>query len=365
MESALLQTKCGACGKVENEIKFQVCPICIELKMLPSVYCCEECFGADWKTHKKKHDEFSNAKTEFLERHPIKKASKESYRKRAKRMTRDSKIEITPYAQLVFSIDLAMDAMDHDTAETLCRKAISRFPSYPEPYEFMTSIYKANDKLEDAMRFLEISMEKTCHLLLTVENKSNVSDEPLLSHYLQRKKFVDKMNLIFICEKTIESTVEPNIFIADWIVDRKKFMSLWWYYLELVKDIDSMYGDPELLYSKHVTSPIESTRLMNQRSQEFDNNISLSPFYDGEWVIAHGLTSSVGKNLNHRVAMVKGDELNEEGRVAVAFEEGGPIKNLKVENLKYARTVNIKAALLLFLDESEQWKFMMDNFLAV
>lgn len=365
MEFALLQTKCSGCGKLENEVKFKACPICIELKMLPSMYCCEECFRTDLKTHKKKHDEFSNAKTEFLERHPInKKVSKESYRKRVKRMTRDNNITITPYAQLIVSIELAMDALDYDKAETLCRKAISRFPSYPQPYEFMTSIYKANAKLEDAMRFLEISMEKTCHLLLTVENKSNGSDEPLLSHYLQRKKFVDKMNLV--CEylqKTIESTV--NIFIADWIVDRKKFMSLWWYYLELVKDIDSMYGDPELLDSEHVTSLIESTRLMNQRSQEFDINISLSPFYDGEWVIAHGLTSSVGKNLNHRVAMVKGDELNEEGRVAVAFEEGGPIKNLKVENLKYARTVNIKAALLLFLDESEQWKFMMDNFLAV
>lgn len=126
-----------------------------------------------------------------------------------------------------------------------------------------------------------------------------------------------------------------------------------------------MYGDPEIFDPKYVASLIESMLLRNQSNLKVDSNISFSPFYDGEWVIARGLTSSVGKNLNHRVAMVKGDNLNEESRVGVVFEEGGPIKYLKVDNLKYDRTVNIKATLLLFLDEPEQWKFIMNDFFAV
>ncbi|GFH47389.1 hypothetical protein CTEN210_03864 [Chaetoceros tenuissimus] len=361
MESTLLQTKCSGCSKLENEIKFQACPICIELKMLPSVYCCEECFRADWKTHKKKHDKFSNEKTKYLERYEVKPFKE--YRKDLKKLTKEE--EITPYTQTIMSIELAITAMDYDKAETLCRKAISRFPLLPEPYNEMAIILFNLNEFNDGIHFLEASMEKTCQLLLlTVENKSNDSDdELLLSHYFQRRRFVDKMNLI--CEylqKAIESTAEPKFFVAHWIFDRKKFLSLWWYYLELIKDVDSMYGDPKLLDPKYITSLLESMKL---RNQEFDINISLSPFYDGEWVIAHGLTSSVGKTLNHRVAMVKGDDLNDEGRVAIVFKEGGPIKNLKVENLKYARTVNAKAALLMFLDVSEQWKFMMDDFLAV
>lgn len=61
--------------------------------------------------------------------------------------------------------------------------------------------------------------------------------------------------------------------------------------------------------------------------------------------------------------MVKGDDLNKEGRVSVVFKEGGPIKYLKIKNLKHTRTVNAKAALLMFLNESEQWNFMMNDFL--
>ena len=62
-----MQIICRGCGKEENETKFKACPICIKLKMLPSMYCCEECFRADWKTHKKQHNNFSNAKTKYLE----------------------------------------------------------------------------------------------------------------------------------------------------------------------------------------------------------------------------------------------------------------------------------------------------------
>lgn len=234
MESTgtLLQTKCSGCGKVEKEIKFQACPICIELKMLSSVYCCEACFRADWKTHKKKHDKFSSEKTKYLERYEIKPFKE--YRKDLKKLTKED--EITPYTQTIMSIELAITAMDYDKAETLCRKAISRFPLLPEPYNEMAIILFNLNEFNDGIHFLEASMEKTCHLLLTAENKSNDSDELLLSHYMQRRKFVDKVNLICqYFQGTIESTVEPNFFIAGRTA--KKFMSLWWYYWNLSRTL--------------------------------------------------------------------------------------------------------------------------------
>lgn len=173
-------------------------------------------------------------------------------------------------------------------------------------------------------------------------------DEFNLSHYAQRRQFLDIMYMSF------------HYMRKDWIFNVKGVMSLWSYYFEIIKDKNSFDRDVKLLDPETVTSKLESMR--NEPTNQIICNRSSSPYFDGEWVIAHGLTSSVGKTLNHRVAMVKGDDLNEEGRVAVVFKEGGQIKRLKVENLKHARTVNAKAALLMFLDEPEQWKFMMNDF---
>ncbi|GFH47400.1 predicted protein [Chaetoceros tenuissimus] len=355
MESSLLQTKCTRCGKLENEIKFQACPICIELKMLPSVYCCQECFRTDWKSHKKKHDEFADIKSERVggfKSHPaIKMVGTKKYRKDLRKMSEAS------YSRTLSLISSSMLVMDYNKAETLCQKAIDEFPSYPEPYWQMACILVDQNELNDAMRFTAVCMEKTCRLLLTVEIKTKGSvDGVNLSHAMQRKKFLDVMNKIFYdLKKNVESTN-----IVEWVVNDKKFMSLWWYYFEIVKDKNCFDGALSL-NPESVTSLLQSRR--NQTNQKVSSSLSSSPYYDGEWVIAHGLTSSVGKFLNHRVAMVKGDDLNDEGRVAVVFEEGGQIKTLKVENLKRASTVNKKAALLMFLDESEQWNFMMDDFL--
>ena len=333
--------------------------------MLPSMYCCEECFRADWKTHKKKHDEFANRKSEHVEHlesfkgdpSVSEKLKSKKYRKDLKRMSQDMQMERS-YTQTMALIQTAMFVMDYNKAENLCKKAIEGFPSYPEPYHDMAIILFDQNELKDSMRFLESSMEKTCHLLLTVEKKSN---EPLLTHKFQRRKFIEKMSLLACnLKERNESTAEPNFLIADWIVNDKKFMSLWSYYLELIKD-KSFDRVVKQLDPEAVSSLIESTR----NRAEANTNQTSSPYFDGEWVIAHGLTSSVGKSLNHRVAIVKGDDLNEEGRVAVVFKEGGIIKHLKVDNLKHARTVNAKAALLMFLEESEQWRFMMDDFLTV
>ncbi|GFH47498.1 hypothetical protein CTEN210_03973 [Chaetoceros tenuissimus] len=349
METAIMQNLCRGCGKEENETKFKVCPICIELKMLPSVYCCEECFRSDWKTHKKKHEQFSNSKTAYLESNPgFERAATKQYRKYRKSASQAKKMT---YEYARDSISSAITALDYNKAEILCRKAISRFPSNPEPYYQMARILFSHDENIAAMGLLERSIEKSCRILLTTETTQPCSmDEFLLSHYVQRGQFLDTMYMSF-----------QNIYMKEgWIFKVKRVLSLWSYYFEIIKDKNSFDRDRDLLDPETVTSILELRR--NEPSNQISCNISSSPYFDGEWVIAHGLTSTVGKTLNHRVAMVKGDDLNEEGRVAVVFKEGGPIKYLNIENLKHARTVNAKAGLLTPLKEQEQWKFMMNDF---
>lgn len=124
--------------------------------------------------------------------------------------------------------------------------------------------------------------------------------------------------------------------------------------------------DPTIVQSAYI-APLTSLLETRQEKSEYDENLTQarSPFFNGEWVIAHGLTSAFGKTLNNTAALVKSDTLNEEGRVAVFFEEGGPIKYLKPTNLKKVVEVHEKYFFLVCLPESDQWKFMMKEGLAV
>ena len=324
--------------------------------------CCEECFRVDWNTHKKKHNEFANERTDILEFRQgvpiVKEVSTKKYRKDLKKITKDGQ---KSYHNTMSLISSAMMVMDYNRAETLCKKAIEEFPSYPEPYHHMAHILRGQKEWNDAMRFTAVSIEKICRLLLNVEKKMDGSADQFLSHSWQRKAFLCEMSNMFHMQKNVESAN-----IVEWVENDKKFLSIWSYYFEIIKDKNSfdrfkIDRDVKLLDPETIASLLQARR--TKTHQEVDHNSSFSPYFDGEWVIAHGLKSSIGKKLNHGVAMVKGDDLNEEGRVSVVFKQDGPIKHLKVENLKRARTVNAKAALLMFLDESEQWEFMMNDFL--
>ena len=46
--------------------KFKVCAKCVQLKMIPHVFCSKNCFQANWKIHKKEHQEFSSFVSERL-----------------------------------------------------------------------------------------------------------------------------------------------------------------------------------------------------------------------------------------------------------------------------------------------------------
>ena len=70
------------------------------------------------------------------------------------------------------SISSAMTALDYKKAEILCRKAISRIPSYPYPYCELACILFRQGEDNDGMAFVELSMEKTCRILLTTETKT-------------------------------------------------------------------------------------------------------------------------------------------------------------------------------------------------
>ncbi|GFH47344.1 predicted protein [Chaetoceros tenuissimus] len=133
--------------------------------------------------------------------------------------------------------------------------------------------------------------------------------------------------------------------------------------------IEELILDPSIVQSAYI-APLASLLETRQEKSEDDENLTQtrSPFFNGEWVIAHGLTrlsAAIGKTLNNTAALVKSDTLNEEGRVAVFFEEGGPIKYLKPTNLKKVVEVHEKYSFLVCLPESDQWKFMMKEGLAV
>ncbi|GFH47490.1 predicted protein [Chaetoceros tenuissimus] len=496
MQSSILEIKCSRCGKVEkpNEEKFQACSKCIEIKMLPDMYCSDECFRLDWKTHKKKHREFSAEKAEHLE------ASKEEVRfmsssnRFIKRMKNENKH--TQFTYMMYAMETARTKMDYDRAESLCRKMISLYPFVPEPYKELAIMKLRTDKSSrlsrrDAARLLEVSMEKTAQLLLNGDTSIRHSSElkslkeksmSNLSFPVQCRELDEKLNMMFeMIQDDLDNVeeVDSSIFEANWVVSDRKFMAMWLYLSQIMMDKDlhrsiQMFmaptsesfpyeillehpvPDPDIHFSEFslhvqqqvdvyntlvrsgiiynglfheglpVLDPNNMGLVLNNRTpeelmiakeiymhaflhgseivefynsigishtsdelfvvhpnelledylnpiaslleagvNEFDPKLSSSPFFDGEWVIAHGLTSDIGKRLNHTAAMVKSDKFNEEGRVAVVFKDGGPTKYLKVENLKPAVKENRNYALLVCLPEAEQWKFMMKESLVI
>ena len=93
-------------------------------------------------------------------------------------------------------------------------------------------------------------MEKTCRILLTTETKKPSSvDEFLVSHYMQRRQFLDTMYMSYHYMYRQEG----------WIFNVKRVLSLWSYYFEILKDKNSFLGDPEkLLDPETVTSILET-----------------------------------------------------------------------------------------------------------
>lgn len=283
MESTILEIKCSGCGKVEkpNEEKFQACSKCMEIKMLPDMYCSEECFRLDWKTHKKKHREFSAEKAEHL------KASKEevtfmtSSNRFMRRIGMKNNNKHTHFAYMMNAIKTASTRMDYDRAESLCRKAISLYPFVPEPYKELaimklrtnTSSLRAR---QDAARLLEASMEKTAQLLLNGDTSirhtsdlKSAKDKSMcdLSFPIQCGELYEKMNMVFEMiqdDQDNAEEVDSSIFEADWVVNNQKFMALWLYLLELMMDKDlyrsiHMFFEPtseELLYEVMLAKPV-------------------------------------------------------------------------------------------------------------
>lgn len=309
MESSTLQVKCSGCGKVEKpgEKKFQACSKCIKVKMLPNIYCSDECFRLDWKTHKKKHGEFSSKRNEYkchnTSRENIKVFT--SLYRNTKRQAKKSKDKYTEFISMMYAIQAARAEMNYDKAETLCRKVINMYQFVPGPYKELAFMKYSTNKSSprcrlEAARLLELSMEKNIHLLLNGDTKvkrmlgvgplETTTDQ--LSYPCQCQQFLENMELIFEMQNGLKNDEEAgaSIFEASWILDDQKFMRLGFFALEIVTD-DDLYKTMRTIASRFhaVDVPLEYKHRFSEFCLALDQDVE---FYNTNiriGMVCHGL----------------------------------------------------------------------------
>lgn len=394
MDLNCFKETCSKCGKEEkpDSEEFKVCPICKELNMDPHAYCSDDCFKADWKNHNEIHARFGK----YCE-HELSSSMVRCAISRRLQFARGS--SETPRTMKLHE---ALLRFKFKTASRICRKGFSENPRNPHWFLCQGIIeMDQNKNMKKASQLLEHAVECFIH---NIWEKS-----------IELKDFLVFHDIHFLITRIQK---RGPVFTTDWILNDKKFMALWDFlksaaYALLdteIANVDQSEQIYNLLYDMEYfnielrTGKIHKGRLeeTEQRSNHdfaiatvsqqsilslFEKSITVcadfmqsfyeidwrsaldqpistdepknSPFYDGEWVFAKDLTSPQGQLLNQHPALVEGDSLNKDDRVAVRFKEDGPLKYLKQENLVSASETegNIKAAVLMFKPISYQWQF--------
>lgn len=124
-----------------------------------------------------------------------------------------------------------------------------------------------------------------------------------------------------------------------------------------LKKVKGLFIHPDDIQESLIMSAKMMMMVFNQCKP---SSSEMSPFQDGQWVIAHGLTSDIGKKLNEKIAQVKSKHL-QQGRIPVIFQEGNKPKMIKPNNLRPAKMSSKNEALLLCLSTSDQWTIMKDK----
>lgn len=393
MDFNCFRATCGKCGKEEkSDCEFKVCPICEELNMDPHAYCSDDCFKDDWKNHKEIHDQFGK----YCD-HGFSSSMVRSTISRRLQFVRGS--NETPR---VVKLHEAMLRFKYKTASKICGKGVLENPR--NPHWFLSKGIIEMDQ--------NMNMKKASELL---EHAVKCFIHRFWEKQIELKEFLVFFDMHFLITRILK---RGPAFTADWILNDKKFMATWKFlksaaYALLgteIANVDQSESIYNLLYDmeyfnielrigkihkgrleeteqrrKHdfaiATASQQSILCLFEKSltvcaeymQDFlsidwrsvlDQPISTdeqknSPFHDGEWVFAKDLTSPQGQLLNHHPALVEGDFLNAEGRVAVRFKEDGQLTYLKPKNLVSASETkgNITAAILMFKPISYQWQF--------
>ncbi|GFH57143.1 predicted protein [Chaetoceros tenuissimus] len=384
---------CSRCGKEENpDCEFKVCPICKKLNMDPYPYCCQECFKADWKDHKTKHVRFSKESEE---------RSLEATSRRlqfARGSNETSKIG---------KLHVAMKSRKYNTASRICRKGVLKNPQNPHWFlsQGIIEMDQNKDKVK-ASRLLEQGVECFIHVIWgnTIRPQDHIVLSGIISLFvdtmhtgpaaftanwvLNHKKFMAiwkllktlTFNMIYL--NTEDEDEDDRVFNCSLLYKVEFFNIL----LHTGRIHKGFYSCMDIALEQRCNQDFanatdshqfilvlfENCLQLRERYEQYFLRINwssiltrtiseyeqkISPFHDGEWVFAKDLITPQGQLLNHHPALVEGDSLNEEGRVAVRFEEDGPLMFLKPENLVSASQSNMMAALLMFKPPSFQWQF--------
>ena len=157
---------CWGCNRKEEkgQAPFRNCSKCVELKVLPSLFCSNECLRENWPRHKAWHKELTSSvdavqwcrgTEEGIE--IMKKMSDEQ----------DTNTTNGIYAKLCIDGNKLMHSMNFDEARRKFRKAQKLDPRLPDAYGYIGCLYAVSRQFEEAMTSMEGGVERWAFVAVT------------------------------------------------------------------------------------------------------------------------------------------------------------------------------------------------------
>mgnify|MGYP005847335439 CR=1 FL=1 len=401
-KSGKVARSCWGCGKQEESgIKFKACPKCVEAEWLPSVFCSNECFKDNWKSHKAWHKEHEAFLQKLLEdRRPCPEGA-----------LVESNVERSEYDSIVAEADTLVRRNDFIGAKKTLKKALKLDPKSPEAYFEYGICFSASGQYREACHYFEKACERYASLWLTGKFGENLTTDQfsgwvVYNWAISVYRLVDRYLVFF---KDVHDYEKPSWYYRDGILKRMTKLAL-----EIIKadpkkteEIKCTMalirgavllgmihngefhrtGSPpddrtkedliEAAECFHYVSIRESDQIVREgfqslaeismKNAETATSVKSIDRYidDGAWVFVVDLQSPSGLAMNGSLGRVM-SPLNGEGRYAVEVDGVEGLKFIKPENLLEVsfdhRPMPIVKdyifAIIGCLEDTVQWKWM-------
>lgn len=384
---------CCGCGKKERDgnVRFMDCPKCIELKLIGSRFCSQECFANAWPSHRQYH----KTTKKIIEFDPVPRPDPDSFA--------DHDDLGGDYEQLIAQGHSHLFQNDIAQAKSSFRKAMKMDSRRPEAYADLSQCYVMCDLMKESIQLQHMALTRWAYVALMGRIGDHRYDDHDMLGTLHWSRCINKLMYDFLTENC-DDWGFPSWFFQDAILRRVtklaneflqmipsgaltksamfyvRAMCLSGFFIrggkiihmclpkgrtkqDLIEAVScfrqAQHGENDKKKSKFITSAIQflSRELKKGKLPEHAEKIP-HELVHGSWVMIQGLTSAKGLSMNNKAALVCGqDELS--GRFIVKLDNNDSSKKLiQSSNLVDLPYSDDDLALFSTMEESGQWAFV-------
>ncbi|CAB9504578.1 expressed unknown protein [Seminavis robusta] len=386
-----VQRVCCGCNLQEpKDEPFQkCCPQCHREKLVPALFCSQECFQNAWPRHKQWHQEKVPFFKEGVARCQIPIFAPE---------------DPSQYVALLCASNKKTFSGDFNGAKKLVRKALKLDTSRVEAYTILGETYWLSGQTEEAKSCFKESIKKEAFVALTGCNGDIIvtanavyltlwarsvqflckgyrsiadNDEIQTPNWLCHDGMIKRITKVALNASSNEGLVLKLSYTRAHVLFRKfkvlqQCPSHWQQYMndpnnlnrtaEELQEAATLY---QFVSQRKDELTEVATELSDQASAfaemvsswEPSKRTALEKGEAGIWVVMHGFEAQAGKDMNGKFGLIFKDGL-EHGRVAVEADGHPGEERVHPQNLWQVPFSEMDLALISTLDEGVQWKYV-------